>query len=102
IMNGTNERLVLQNDTMSTTNYFQTYEGLIKYIEMQQSDDAGAVANRWSGRFFSRVVCPECKGDRLNREALHFFVDGMNIAQLARLDIGKLYEWSSTVSQRLE
>lgn len=102
ILNGTNERLVLNNDTLSTTSYFQTYEGLIKYIEMQQSDDAGAAANRWSGRFFSRVVCPECHGDRLNREALHFFVDGMNIAQLSRLDIGRLYEWSSTVAGRLE
>ena len=102
ILNGTNERLVLNNDTLSTTSYFQTYEGLIKYIEMQQADDAGAAANRWSGRFFSRVVCPECHGDRLNREALHFFVDGMNIAQLSRLDIGRLYEWSSTVAERLE
>ena len=102
ILNGTNERLVLKNDTMSTTNYFQTYEGLIKYIEMQQGDDAGSAANRWSGRFFSRVTCPECNGVRLNREALHFFVDGMNIAQLTRMDIGRLYEWSCTVLERLE
>lgn len=102
ILNGTNERLVLNNDTLSTTGYFQTYEGLIKYIEMQQTDDAGAAANRWSGRFFSRVVCPECKGDRLNREALHFFVDGMNIAELSRLDIGRLYRWSCTVADRLD
>ena len=74
ILNGTNERLVLKNETMSTTNYFQSYEGLVKYIEMQQTDDAGTAANRWSGRFFSRVECPECHGDRLNREALHFFL----------------------------
>ena len=102
ILNGTNERLTLRNDTMSTTNYFETYEGLIKYIEMQQSDDAGSAANRWSGKFFSRVECPECHGDRLNREALHFFVDGMNIAQLTRMDIGRLYEWSCGVLDRME
>ena len=102
ILNGTNERLELKNDTLSTTHYFQSYEGLIKYIEMQQSDDAGAAANKWSGRFFSRVQCPECHGDRLNREALHFFVDGMNIAQLTRMDIGRLYQWSSTVLDRLD
>jgi excinuclease ABC subunit A len=86
---------------MSLTNYFQTYEGLVKYIEMQQSDDAGSAAQKWSGKFFSRTVCPECNGDRLNREALHFFVDDKNIAELTRLDIGKLYEWSQTVSERL-
>jgi excinuclease ABC subunit A len=101
IFNGSNERLAIKNETMSLTNYFQTYEGLVKYIEMQQSDDAGSAAQKWSGKFFSRTVCPECNGDRLNREALHFFVDDKNIAELTRLDIGKLYEWSQTVSERL-
>jgi len=47
-------------------------------------------------------VCPECHGDRLNREALHFFVDGRNIAELARLDISDLWEWSKTVEERLD
>ena len=102
ILNGTNERLVIKNDTLSTTNYFATYEGLIKYIEMQQSDDAGAAAQKWSGQFFSRIVCPECNGDRLNREALHFFNDDKNIADLTRLDIGRLHQWTSTVLDRLD
>ena len=102
ILNGTNERLVIKNDTLSTTNYFATYEGLIKYIEMQQSDDAGAAAQKWSGQFFSRIVCPECNGDRLNREALHFFIDDKNIADLTRLDIGRLHQWTSTVLDRLD
>ncbi|MDE5595196.1 MAG: excinuclease ABC subunit UvrA [Muribaculaceae bacterium] len=102
ILNGTTERLVLKNDTLSTTNYFSSYEGLVKYIEMQQSDDAGAAAQKWSGQFFSRTVCPECHGDRLNREALHFFIDNKNIADLTRLDIGRLHEWTKTVLDRLD
>lgn len=102
ILNGTNERLVLKNDTLSTTNYFRSYEGLVKYIEMQQSDDADSAAQKWSGQFFTRTVCPECHGDRLNREALHFFIDGKNIAELTKLDIGRLYEWSISVLDRLD
>ncbi len=102
ILNGTTERLVIKNDTLSTTNYFSSYEGLIKYIEMQQSEDAGAAAQKWSGQFFSRVVCPECHGDRLNREALHFFIDDKNIADLTKLDIGRLHEWTQTVLDRLD
>lgn len=102
ILNGTNERLVLKNETLSTTNYFSSYEGLVKYIEMQQSDDAGVAAQKWSGQFFSRTVCPECNGDRLNREALHFFIDNKNIADLTRLDIGRLHEWTKTVLDRLD
>ena len=102
ILNGTDRRLSLKNDSLGTNMPFGTYEGLLKYIEMQQADDAGYQANKWSNQFYVRSECPECHGDRLNREALHFFVDGMNIAQLCRLDIGKLYEWSKTVMDRLD
>ena len=59
ILNGTNQRLVIENETLATYNYFQTYEGLVKYIEMQQNDDASAAARKWSEGFFSRGVCPE-------------------------------------------
>ncbi len=72
IMNGTDDRLEIKNDTMSTSNYFMRYEGLIKYIEMQQDEDASSQAKKWSGQFYSRITCPECHGDRLNKEALHF------------------------------
>lgn len=102
ILNGTTDRLQLKNETMSTLNYFSTYEGLIKYIEMQQDDDATSAAQKWSGRFFSKSVCPECHGDRLNKEALHFFIDNKNIAQLSKFDIASLYEWISGLQDRLE
>lgn len=102
ILNGTDERLQVKTDMQSTYNYFRTYEGLIKYIELQQSDDAGSKAQKWSGQFYSRATCPECGGRRLNREALHFFVDGYNISDLARMDIGELYEWTSQVEERLD
>lgn len=101
ILNGTTERLVLKNDTLSTSNYFQTYEGLVKYIESLQDEDSGSAARKWSGQWFSRAVCPECCGARLNREALHFFIDGKNIAELTRLDIGDLLEWAENVEDRL-
>lgn len=101
ILNGTDERLNIKTETMSTSNYFSTYEGIIKYIELQQSEDADAGALKWSGQFFSRIECPECKGARLNKEALHFFIDGKNIADLCSLDISDLYKWSKDVESRL-
>ncbi len=93
ILNGTPERLNIVSDNIAS-GYFFTFEGIIKYIEMQQDDDADESAKKWSGKFFSRTVCPECKGDRLNREALHFFIGDKNIADLTRLDISDLLEWS--------
>ena len=86
---------------MSLSNYFQSYEGLIKYIELQQSDDAGAAAQKWSEQFFSRTTCPECDGNRLNREALHFFIGDKNIADLAKLDISDLLEWAENAEKHL-
>ncbi len=101
ILHGTNERLPLKTESQSTFSYFQTYEGLVKYLELQQSDDASAKAQKWSGQFYSRAVCPECNGQRLNREALNFFIDGKNIADLAAMDISALYEWINDVEDRL-
>lgn len=101
ILNGTNERLAIKTETLSTSNYFMSYEGLVKYIEMQQNEDASSVAQKWSGQFFSRATCPECNGDRLNKEALHFFIGDKNIADLARLDISDLYQWSLTAEDFL-
>ena len=101
ILNGTNERLAIKTETLSTSNYFMSYEGLVKYIEMQQNEDASSAAQKWSGQFFSRVTCPECNGDRLNKEALHFFIGDKNIADLARLDISDLYQWSLTAENVL-
>jgi len=102
ILNGTDRRLEIKNDSLGTVLPFGSYEGLVKYIEMQQNEDAGATAQKWSDQFYTRVECQECHGDRLNREALHFFVDGLNIAQLCRFDIGRLYEWSLSVLERLD
>ncbi|MBQ2490181.1 MAG: excinuclease ABC subunit UvrA [Muribaculaceae bacterium] len=95
IMNGSNEKLNLKNETMGMRNYFMAYDGLVKYIEMQQSDDATTQAQKWAGQFYSRCTCPECQGQRLNKEALHFFINGKNIAQLAAMDISELQEWMS-------
>ncbi|MCM1532739.1 MAG: excinuclease ABC subunit UvrA [Ruminococcus flavefaciens] len=101
ILNGTDERLNIKSETMSTLNYFSTYEGIIKYIELQQSEEADSASQRWSGKFFSRIKCPECDGTRLNIEARHFFIDGKNIAQLCEMDISDLYEWIKSLDKKL-
>lgn len=102
IMNGTDQRLELNNATLSTNNYQGTYDGLIKYIEIQQSEDAGSTANKWSEQFFSKTTCPACDGKRLNRIALSYYIDNKNIADVASMDISELYEWSKTLEEKIE
>ena len=101
ILNGTDERLNIKSETLSTSHYFTTYEGIIKFIEQQQGEDADSALKNWSGQFFSRITCPECGGNRLNKEALHFFIDGKNIAELCRMDISDLYEWTNEIESKL-
>ncbi|MBP3299048.1 MAG: excinuclease ABC subunit UvrA [Muribaculaceae bacterium] len=102
ILEGTDARLTLDDKTMSMSRYAMRYDGILKYIEMQQSDEAGSKANKWSGQYYSRQTCPECGGDRLNREALHFFIDGKTIAQVASMDIKDLLEWTESLPARLD
>ena len=101
IFNGTTSVPQLKDSTASALDFFRSFDGVVKFIENMTDEDAGYQAKKWSGQFFSRCTCPECNGDRLNREALHFFVDDRNIAELCRLDISSLTQWADTVSQRL-
>ena len=100
ILNGTDARLDIKNDT--GLGRAPSYEGLVKYIEMQQDEEAGYEANKWSGQFYSACTCPECHGDRLNKISLHFFIDGKNIADVSRMDIRELYEWTQGLEDRLD
>lgn len=102
ILNGTDDRLNIRSEGNSFSQLYLGFDGLLKYIELQQDENAGAGANRWSGQFFTRKVCPECRGTRLNKEALHFFIDGKNIAELSAMDIEELLRWTDNLEERLD
>lgn len=102
ILDGTDLPLHIETETTTFSHLNTGFDGLVKYIEMQQDEDAGAQANKWSGKFFSHLTCPECHGARLNRIALHYFIDGKNIAEAASMDIAELYEWTSSLPTRLQ
>ena len=93
IMNGTEERLQIKNELLGSSNYFQTYDGVAKYIKMQQETEASASAQKWAGQFSKVARCPECGGQRLNKEALHYRIANKNIAEVASMDITELYDW---------
>lgn len=102
ILNGTDERLNIKNELFnSSSKYFLTYDGLVKYIEMQQLDEAGASAQKWAGQFVSKATCPTCNGFRLNKEALHYRIAGKNIGELTQMDISELYDWTNHIEEEL-
>ena len=101
VLYGCTEKLDIKDQTMSMRNYFRTYEGIVKYIEMQQEEDADLGAKSWSNQFYTRAECPECRGDRLNLEARNFFIADKNIADLCRMDISSLLKWLDDMEQHL-
>ena len=102
IMNGTDEPLQIKGELLDTSRYFLSYEGVAKYIMMQQEMDASASAQKWAGQFIKMTVCPECKGQRLNQEALHYRIASKNIAELAAMDISELKEWLDGLEDKLD
>mgnify|MGYP000351444762 FL=1 len=103
ILYGCDERLKIKGSLLhSSSDYFVAYEGIVKYIQMMQEKDASATAQKWAEQFAKTDVCPECKGARLNKEALYFRIHDKNIYQLATMDVSELYEWLLHVESHLE
>lgn len=102
MLNGCSERLRIPASIAHTTNdYYCDFEGLVKYIRMTQDSDQSATAQKWAEQFSRDVRCPECEGQRLSREALHFRIADKNIAQLSEMDLGELYQWMMDLNDRL-
>jgi len=101
ILNGTEESLHIKNHSLGNSNYFVDFDGVIKYITMQQDEDATSEAQKWAQQFIKTGTCPECNGARLNREALHFRLHDCTISQLSGMDISELQQWLDHLEEHL-
>lgn len=101
IMFGTDEKLEIKNETLGGSTYSVTFEGVAKYINMQQESEASATAQKWANQFITTRTCPDCKGQRLNIEALHYKINDKNIAELSVMDIQELYDWVQTMDEHI-
>lgn len=100
ILNGCPERLRIPASITHTTNdYYIDYDGLTKYIQLLQDSESSATAQKWAEQFSRTAICPECHGQRLNREALHFRIGGKNIAELANMDVKDLLDFIIAISE---
>jgi len=102
ILFGTGERIQLKNSPLgSSIDYMMTYEGIVKYILNQKSDNPSKTAQKWADQFHKSITCPECNGQRLQKEPLHFKIDGKNISELAQLDVCELSDFFDGIETRL-
>lgn len=98
ILYGTLEKVKISKELVHTnSDYFVSFEGVIKYLRTVMENDDTAAGKKWSEQFIAEYECPECKGQRLNREALSYRIWDKNIAELSSMDITDLKAWIEEV-----
>ena len=103
ILYGYPGQIRLENTALGvSSNSLYNFEGIIKYVTMQEENSTSKKANKWAEQFISVVKCDVCNGQRLNQEALNFRIAGKNIAELASMELSDLYEWVCTTEAQLE
>ena len=77
----------------TSSDYFVSFDGIVKYLRNVMENDDSSSGQKWADQFLAECVCPECKGQRLNREALSYKIWDKNISELASMDLSELREW---------
>ncbi len=101
VLSGTGQSYHVSEDNVGYSMMTMPYEGLVKYLEDAAGDDASAKERRWAESFSTVQVCPHCHGQRLNKESLHFRIDGKNIAEVSNMTITDLARWIEQLPQKL-
>ena len=86
----------------TSSDYFVSFDGIVKYLRNVMENDDSSGGQKWADQFLAECVCPECKGQRLNREALSYKIWDKNISELSNMDLSELREWLDEVDKHLE
>jgi len=103
VLYGSLENVRIDKELVHTTSdYFVSFDGIIKYLRNVMDNDDSTAGQKWADQFLAECECPECHGQRLNREALSYKIWDKNIAELASMDISELREWLDHVEEHLD
>ena len=78
------------------------YQEMANYIHALGIEEQKEWAQKWTESIDKMVVCPECNGKRLNKEALHFRIDNKNICDVSDMELQSLYDWITHVEERMD
>lgn len=103
VLNGSMERVRIRKELVHTSSdYFIEYEGVVKYLQDVIDSNDSTSAQKWAEQFQTVKECPECHGQRLNRESLSYKIWDKNIAEASHLDISELHEWLNEALKHLD
>ena len=102
ILNGSMTKVRIDKSLIHTSSdYFVAFDGVTKYLRSLLEESDSAKEQKWADQFMAVGTCPECNGQRLNREALSFRIWNKNIAELADMDISELRIWIDEAESHL-
>ena len=103
ILYGSLETVRIDKEVVHTSSdYFVDFDGVVKYLRsaMESDDDEPSArgtmsfkSDKWADQFLAECQCPECHGQRLNKEALSYKIADKNISELANMDLAELRQW---------
>lgn len=103
ILYGSLENVKIDKSLVHTTSdYFVNFDGIIKYLQTVIENDDSTSGKKWADQFLATTECHECKGQRLNKEALSYKIWDKNITEVANMDINDLKDWLDNVEEHLE
>ena len=103
IVEGSEEDIVLLEDRFAELRGVPiSYDGLAALLMAQrEEEDTSRETEKWMTQFTRSEVCPECYGGRLNKEALHYFIGGKNIGEVASMELTHLATWLEGLEDKL-
>ena len=103
VLYGSLENVRIDKELIHTSSdYFVAFDGIVKYLRQVMDTDDSTAGQKWADQFMAEAQCPECHGQRLNREALSYKIWDKNISELAEMDIAELRQWLDHVEEHLD
>lgn len=81
--------------------YNLAYEGLVNMLKRWYDNSTSEKVRQWAEDFMTVSHCPECNGQRLKKESLHFKINEKNISELSNMDITELKNWMEHIEADL-
>lgn len=100
ILYGSDEIFKVKSKTYEGETWNSKFEGIINWLKRQQTEGSEKIQD-WIREFAKEEPCPDCHGNRLKKESLHFKIDHKNISEVAKLNIRLLNEWFHNIEPRL-
>ncbi|NQY68667.1 MAG: excinuclease ABC subunit UvrA, partial [Flavobacteriales bacterium] len=103
LLHGSDEVFMVKEDlNFEGRSFTLNFEGIISFIARHKENVKSSSMKKWMDGFMNKIDCPDCQGARLNKESLHFFIDGKSIADVAGMDLGDLSQWLNNIEDRLD